>query len=271
MNRLRSFAASRPVLFALCSMVAWMAMALVFVGMASGALGRPYGDAAATTIGRLAVAACFVWLLWRLGWLKPSGVAGQGTWWVWLIALAGTLYFAAASLYSFFGQAALDLPSLIRNDESLPIVSSSFAVVLSEEILFRGLVLYVLVRAWASTRRGLVGSVAVASLLFAVMHITQVLTYGISLSSALLLTVQTFMIAIWWSVLVLWGRSIWPAATAHFVGNTVVALGQLVTPVVGDGPVAYMRVLAFSLLLGVLGIGILMRLPVQALAPEDAA
>jgi membrane protease YdiL (CAAX protease family) len=69
------------------------------------------------------------------------------------------------------------------------------AVALGEELVFRGLVLCALVRAWGRSRRGLVGSALFASLLFAVVHLTQVFTYGVSYWSAVVLTVETFIIA----------------------------------------------------------------------------
>jgi hypothetical protein len=64
---------------------------------------------------------------------------------------------------------AFDFSSLIRSSASRVTVLTNLTVASSEEILFRGLVLYALVRVWGDTKRGLVGSVVLTSLLFSVL------------------------------------------------------------------------------------------------------
>jgi len=93
---------------------------------------------------------------------------------VWLIASAGLIYFACASLYSFYGKAGLDFSSLMRSP------------------------LHGLARIGGSTGRGMIRSVFFASLLFAVLHMMQVPAYGVSLPSALLLILEVLIISIWW-------------------------------------------------------------------------
>jgi hypothetical protein len=108
MNMLESVATDHPVVFVIGLTIAWFLLVVVFTGIASSALRRPYGDATTATLGRLAVTACILLLVWRLGWLEPSGIARPGSWRVWLIALGGMIYFASASLYSFYGKVAFD-------------------------------------------------------------------------------------------------------------------------------------------------------------------
>ena len=69
--------------------------------------------------------------------------------------------------------------------------------VLHEEILFRGIVLYVLGRAWEHTQVGTIGSVVPTGVLFAVPHFVAVFM-GTSRSAAGWLVVKTIIIAIWW-------------------------------------------------------------------------
>jgi membrane protease YdiL (CAAX protease family) len=256
-RKVNTFARNHPAVFVLIVTVAWLALLLASMGIASSAFRKPYGDAKTGTMGRLAVTACIVLLLWRLGWLRTSGVARLGTWQVWLLALGAMVYFAGASLYSFYGQAAFDFSSLLRLPDSRAIVSTHFAAALGEEILFRGLALYVLIRVWGTSTQGTIGSVVLTSLLFAVLHITQVLTHGASLSSELLLTAETCVFSIWWGALVVLGGSIWPAVMLHFVVNAVVAVQGLTVPMVAPAILAYRRLLWFCIPLGVLGIGLL--------------
>jgi membrane protease YdiL (CAAX protease family) len=265
MNFLRSFTTNQPVLFVFSATIAWFVLVMVFTGIASSALRKPFGDATTGTMGRLAVTACSLWLVWRLGWLQTSGVARLGSWQVWLFALGGLTYFTCASLYALYGKVAFDFSSLIRLPAARTTVLMQFVVGLSEEILFRGLVLYALTRVWGHTRVGLVGSVLLTSLLFAVLHITHVFSHGVSPSSALLLTLETFIISIWWGALVLLGGSIWPAVMLHFVVSVVVIVQGLTVPMVEPNILAYKWLLLFSILLGVIGIGLLVKaLPLRS-------
>ncbi len=260
MNTFRSFVTKHLVLFVFCSIIAWLAVALIFSGIASAVLDRPYGDAFALTIGRLAATICCLLLVWHLGWLKMSGIARLGNWLVWLIAVGSMVYSAGASLLAFYGAVAFDFSSLIRLPDARAVVMVSMMVGLSEEILFRGLVLCALSRAWGNTRLGVTGSIVLTSLLFAVLHITQVLTDEIPITMALLLTVQAFVTAFWWGVVVLFGRSIWPAVMLHFVGNAIVAVQGVTAAMIAPGILAYERVLWFSMPLGVLCIVLLTRI-----------
>lgn len=106
------------------------------------------------------------------------------------------------------------------------------------------------------------------SVLFAFVHVTQVFTNGMVLSSAGLLVLQVFVIPIWWGALVVMGGSIWPAVILHFVVNAVVAVPGLTTPVVELGILAYRQLLWFCLPLGVLAIGLLAITALHPVAPD---
>ena len=191
--------------------------------------------------------------------MDGSGIIHWGNWQIWLLAVGGTIYFAIASLYVFYDKVAFDFSNLIRLPASRFAVLTHFSAGLSEEILFRGVVLYRLVCALRHSRQGRIKGVVVTSLLFAVLHITQVFTFGISLKAVLILTLETFVISIWWGALVLLGRSVWPAVMLHVVVNAIVAVQGLTTTVVIPDIRAYSLLLGFSIPLGLLGIGLLVR------------
>lgn len=184
-----SFARNHPVAFALTLAVAWSVLLVVFLGVASSALRMSYGDATVGAIGRLAVTACVLLLVWHLGWLKAAGITRLGRWQVWLLAIGGLVYFAGASLYALYGQVPSDVLGLMR----LP----------------------------------------------GALHLTHVFTFGAELPSALILTLQTCVVALWWGALV--------------------AVQGLSVPMVEPGILAYTRLLWFSLPLGALGILMLLR------------
>jgi membrane protease YdiL (CAAX protease family) len=254
-----SIATNHPVVFVVTAAVVWSVLLVVLMGVASGALRLSYGDAAVGAIGRLAVTACVLLLVWQLGWLKAAGVARPGTRRVWLLAAGGMVYFAGASLYSVYGQVSFDFLGLMRLPGSGAALASQSVVALGEEVLFRGLMLCALCRAWGRTRRGTVRSVAVTSLIFAALHLTHVLTVGAGLPAALMLTLQTCVVALWWGALVVVGGSIWPAVMLHFTINAMLAVQGLAVPMVEPEILAYARLLGFSLPLGALGILMLVR------------
>jgi membrane protease YdiL (CAAX protease family) len=233
---------------------------LAFTAIASGVLSRPYGDAVTTSISRLITTACVLLLIWRLGWLGSIGIVRLGRWRIWLIALGGIIYFSSASLYSFYSEISFDFSNLLCSGSAHAIVITQFIVALCEEVLFRGLVLYSLVRVWGVSKKGIVGSVILTSLLFAVPHLMQIFTSDVSILSVLVVILEGSFISIWWGALVLWGESIWPAIMSHFIGNAIIALQGLVIPMVDPEILAYERLLFFSLLLGVLGFVLLLKI-----------
>jgi len=271
MNALRSFATRHPVIFVLSLTIVWLIILLAFTGIASSALRRPFGDALTGTIGRLTITACILLLAWRMGWLKASGIARSGSWLFWLVALGGMTYFAIASLYSYFGRIFFDFSSLIKLPEARAIVMTQFVISLCEEVMFRGVVLYSLVRVWGNTRRGVIGSVVLTSVVFAVLHMTNVFAQGTSLSSALLLTLQGFIIAIWWGALVWLGKSIWPAVMLHLVGNAILPVQGLTSAMIEPDSLAITRILWFSIPLGILGIILLLKAAIHPIDPEPQA
>jgi membrane protease YdiL (CAAX protease family) len=266
--KILAVATNRPVGFVLVLTIVWVVLFLVFMGVASTILQKPYGDAMTVSISRLAVTACVLFLAWRLNWLKASGISRLGSWQVWLLALGGLIYFVSASLYAFYGKIAIDFSSVLRLPDARAAVTTHFIAGLSEEILFRGLVLYALMRVWRNTTRGILGSILLTAALFALLHLTQVFTYGTSLSSALVLVLQTFVISVWWGALVVMGGSIWPSVLSHFVGNAVVAVQGLTMPVIEPITLAYTLHLWFSLLLCVLAIGLLAKTAPHPVAPD---
>ncbi len=252
-----TFAENQPVLFAVCFTLIGFILLLFTSGIAYTKLRQPFGDVAMTLM-RLTITAALLFLAWRLDWLEGTGVTRLGSWQVWLLAGAGLLYFTCAALYAFYGKIAFDFPNLIHLPAARAVVYKQLAAGIYEEILFRGLILYVLVSAWGDTRRGMIGSVVLTTALFALPHIAGMFM-GISRQSALLLVLETTIIAVWWGALVIWGGSLWPAIVLHFVVNAMVELQGLCVPMVTPDILAYQRFLWFSIPLGVLGIGLLMQ------------
>lgn len=259
MNTLKSFSTNQPFLFVFILIIVWFVLMMAFTGITAGILRKPYDNEASAILGRTFVSVCAILLLWKLGWLEAARITRLGNGQVWLFALGGSIYYACASLYAFYGKASFDFSILTRLPDSRITVLTHFMVALSEEILFRGIVLSVLTLAWGNTTKRWIGSIVITSFLFAILHATQVYTNRLQPSSALFLVSGTFIIAVWWGALVLAGGSIWPAVLLHFIGNAAVVVQGLSSPILEPQFLAYERLLWFSLVLGVIGIGLLIK------------
>lgn len=268
MMNISNFSKRHPVGFVIVLTVTWIGLFMVFMIASSFIFHKPYGDAFTVSIARLGVTACVLILTWRLRWLKGSGIGRVGTWQAWLLALGSLVYIACVSLYAFYGKVAFDFSNLLRVPDARQVILIHLLAALSEELLFRALVLYALIRVWGHSRRGITGSVLLASGLFALVHFTQVFTYGTSIPSALILVLQTFVISVWWGALVLLGGSIWPVVLLHFVGNAIVAVQGLTTPIIEPGILAFSRLLWFSLPFGVIAAIILAKARLHALVSQ---
>lgn len=259
MNTLKFFSTSRPIQFVLILVIVWFVLMMAVTGFTAGVLRKPYDNVTSAILGRIFVIISAIFLMWKLGWLEAARITRLGIGQVWLFALGGLIYYACASLYTFYGSVSFDFSILPRLPTSRLTVLTHFMVALNEEILFRGIVLYVLIRAWGSTARGWIGSLVLSSLLFAILHATQIFTDRLEPSSALFLVLGTFIISIWWGALALAGGSIWPSVLLHFTGNAAVAVQGLSTPMLEPASLMYERLFWFSLVLGVISVWLLIK------------
>jgi membrane protease YdiL (CAAX protease family) len=261
MTSLRNLILKRPVLSVIIITLAWFVLLMMLSGITSVLLHKEFGDAITTFTAHLLVAICILFLLWRFGWLRPAGVARPGTYTVWIISVAGTVYFTFASLWSLYGSFALGIPGVADLSVSGNIILTNIAVCMDEEVLFRGLILYILIQCWSGSAAGNVRSVILTSVIFALLHILQILFWGLSPVAAIFLVLETLVIATWWASMVLRGGSIWPAFLAHFIINTVVALQGSNQAITGPESTAYFKLFLFSLPLGIYALWMIKRLP----------
>jgi membrane protease YdiL (CAAX protease family) len=258
MKNVKSFLTRHPVLSVIVLTISWFMLIMLFAGIASSLLKKGFGDPIVLFIGHLAGIIFVFILLWRLECLKVSGTARSGTYQTWLFAIGGTLYFALASLYSFYGKLSFDFANLVNLSSSGGIIVSRFANCVDEEMLFRGFALYILIQNRGKSIKGKAGSVFIISLIFALFHSIGALSSGFSLALGLLL-LEALIISIWWAALVLKGGSIWPAFFAHFIINALVAVQGLSNRMIQPELNAYILLLLFSIPLGLIGFWLIIR------------
>jgi membrane protease YdiL (CAAX protease family) len=258
MSNLKSFLTKHPVLSIISLAISWLVLIMVVAGIASSLLNKNFGDPIILFIGHSAGIICVYIFIWRLGWFKGAGITRSGTYQTWIVTIIGTIYFALASLYSFYGKLAFDFSSLLHLTSSGGIIAMQTVVCIDEEMLFRGAILYILVRSFGNTQKGIFGSVILMSVIFALFHLIWFISSGISLTTILFL-IEAIIISIWYAGMVLKGGSIWPAFLAHFVVNTVVALQGISGTIIHPDLQVYIKLLLFSLPLGITGFWLTLR------------
>jgi membrane protease YdiL (CAAX protease family) len=269
MDKLRRLADSRPLLFVMLTTLAWVLAAGAFAGLGGLALGVPVGDTAPQVLGTVSATACLLAVAWRLGWLGPAGIAAAGGWRAWLAALISLSYLVVAYWYGFFGDVSFDPGFLARSEAARSVVWRQLVVGAVEEILFRGVLLYALVRIWGRTARGVLASAFTTAALFGVLHLLQVLG-GSSLESAAAVVLECVVSGVWWAAIVLYGGSIWPAAVIHAVSNMAVLVKALSIPGLALPISGYVMASVLELPLVVLGVWLLVRLAPRPAVPDPA-
>jgi membrane protease YdiL (CAAX protease family) len=229
MRRVYQFAGNHPVYFVLLLLLLWVFVGAIAVILISLLFNLPITAYTAQSLGTLTATAVLLIITWRFGWLRPAGITSLGTWKAWLYALAALVYLVLVYWLVFFGEIAFDPAVFSRSGEASAIILRQVIVGLVEEIVFRGVVLYALVRVWGKSRRMLAASVILAAFLFGSFHLLQGFG-GSSFNTALLVSVESFVSAVWWGAIVLIGISIWPTVVIHTVSNLSVLIRLLTLP-----------------------------------------
>lgn len=214
MGKLRSFASRRPLLFVILLILSSLVIVSLAATLVVVLFRVDQADPILAPIAKLTATLFLVLLLSRFGWLKAAGVASWGSWKGWLVALVLLIYYLLELTYSFFGEFSFSVPTAAVSGFRVP---DAFIGGMFEEILFRGVVLYALVSAWGTTRRGVLQAVVISSLLFGAIHSINAIAgdpseipgqIGIALLEG-----------IWWAAIVLRWRSVWPTVLIHVVTN----------------------------------------------------
>ncbi len=267
MAKVKAFATNHPVIFIFALTFAWLFLASVIVGLTALLSGQPFTDLVPQTVGMLGATLGLVLLAWRLGWLHSAGISRIGTVSVWLITLLAGLYLSWAYIYGFYGRGIFDLSPISYTPQVQTLIWRSIVVGVVEETLFRGVLLYALVRVWGNSRRGLLASLALQALIFSLIHILQVVVgQPVSVISVLLL--NTLISSFWWGALVLYGGSIWPAVILHALSNMVVQIWALYVLTIEPAIWAFGRATLLELPLLVLGVYLLMRIQPRSIVPD---
>jgi membrane protease YdiL (CAAX protease family) len=267
MVALERLAAHRPLSFslliALLVLVSYVATGILANVVTEGRAGYERVEA----VGRVAASLFFLYLLWRLGWLAPSRVTVWGSLSAWAVALVVLAYDLVTTTYALFG--SVSMPGLSDPVLSASAAANALATGLIEEIPFRGLILYALLRHWGNTRRGTIVAVLYSSLLFGGIHVVHIL-FGRPVPQAILVAVSATLTGIVYAALVLRLRTIWTAVALHGVTNAVVTMRALEMPGYAEPVSGLGLLIAFQLPLVAYGAYLIYKIPSRPVTPDAA-
>jgi membrane protease YdiL (CAAX protease family) len=258
MGRVSRLADQRPGFFAVLALLTWVILDVLIMAIAALLLKMPFASAFIRLTGMLGATAILLWVSFRMGWLGEIGITKPGTWRTWGIALVLAIYVLLFGFYAYFGDFAFQLRSLFETKEAREILVQMLIVGFVEETVFRGILLYALMRVWGRTKRGLVAAVVVQAALFGVLHALQAFA-GLSLAAGLANVLATFIFGLWTGVLVLAVGSLWPAILLHAASNAFTIIKGFDSRWIEPGYAGYVRGALVELPLVLLGLWILLK------------
>jgi membrane protease YdiL (CAAX protease family) len=263
MKKFEKFATRHPVVFGFIVIVLF-ALLSTLVWPITQTYPYPEGHEIGTALSKLVITACFIFLLWRFGWIKIAGFASLGRKQVWLLATVMMIYNAVFAAFAFTGSFKFGLPGL---NLTIAVIFFTFTTSLLEETIYRGLVLTALVKAWGSTRRGLFVAAIVSGLFWASTHLVNLTVHPFPVVALQVLgmAIPGFVYA----ALVLSGRSIWPVIVFHWVVNLTVNLQAIQNPNFEETLPAWLIFNLVVLPMVVVGVYLLQKVPPTPIDEED--
>lgn len=274
MQMIARVADRKPLVFVLLTLLVWFLLVAAIVAVVAFLLRAPIADVWPQTVGTLIATCVLLVVISGLGWFRPMGITAFSTWRTWALTLLLGAYLVLSGVFAFFGEVVFDARAIFDIEEARSILVRQAVVGFVEETVFRGIILYSLVRVWGRTKRGLLAAAVVQAALFAVPHMLQAFV-GMSPLAAAVNVANTFVSGLWLGLLVLLVRTLWPAVVLHTVSNAAILIQGLSSAWIEPSALGYIRNTVFELVLVLLGTWVIMRvrplssLPTRALSRSD--
>lgn len=221
MKKFKVFAEFHP--FLLVMIFVFISAFLIAVAYSWGELfqGSELNQYIGQSITQLISTLCFIFIIWRFGWLRASGFTSIGRSQTWILITLPFLYMLAKDIYLITGEFSFELsnPALL-----FWLGLSSLTTGLFEETLFRGVVLFSFLLLWDHSRSGMTKSISVTALLFGGMHILRLAENPVP--QTLLTMLTAVLIGFFYGVILLHGGSIWIPIVFHGLHKAVVNLSM---------------------------------------------
>ena len=258
MKSVQNFSERKPLIFVLILLVAWMMLVSVIAILVGMLLNKPIADPLIQAVGAL-VATLFLLLgAYRVGWIHHIGITSFGSPLAWIVTLGLSIYVVLAGFYAFFGEFSFQVSALLDH-ETWPILLQGVRAGFVEEVVFRGIILYVLMRVWGQKKRGVITALIVQAVLFALPHAFQLLA-GVTPASALSNVLATLIFGLWIGMLVVAVGSLWPAIFLHAVSNSFTLIKGLSSTWITPYYLGYLQGALFEIPLVLIGLWIVLKL-----------
>jgi len=254
---------SKPFVFTLLILLIWIVLAGLVNSIVIFLFKIPLDNPIVLQAGNIVATFILLIITLSFGWLREIGITKFGVPSTWLITLVLAIYIIIVGFFSFFEDITFAFNSLYSTQEARNILIRSILVGFVEETVFRGVLLYSLVRAWGKTRRGIVASIIVQAALFGIFHSLQVLA-GATTNAAMANVLETFIFGVLAGAVVLFGGTLWPAIVLHAASNAFILIKGLSSPWIDPVSMGYIKEALLELPLALLCLWIVIKKrPVQ--------
>ena len=257
MKSVLEFSERKPFIFVLMLLAAWMILVFVLAITVGMLINKPIVDPLIQAVGALIATLFLLLVVYRIGWINHIGITSFGSPLSWMATLVLSIYVLSAGFYAFFGEFSFQVSSLL-DQEAWPILLRGLRAGFVEEVVFRGVIQYSLLRVWGKTTRGVVTALTVQAVLFALPHVLQVLA-GVAPVSALSNVLATLIFGLWTGMLVFAVGSLWPAIFLHAVSNSFTIIKGLSSAWITPYYLGYLRGALVELPLVLIGVWIVLK------------
>lgn len=221
MTGLQSFATRHPILYAIAVTFAFVAILIVANIPASGRSDH-FVEAYSLAV-RVVIAAMVIGFARAMSWSRTCGFAGIGSRRSWAIILGPLIYLAAVFPFLFTGSWA---PNLAEPGLTLLTGANGFAAGATEEMIFRGLIFFVIAASWGGGRAGAVKAALTCGIVFSLPHLMNVFE-GHQAMRVLAQLGWALVLGIAMAWLAFVGRTIWPVAFLHGALDAIVHANRI--------------------------------------------
>ena len=224
MKRLEVFLIRQPVVTGFLLIVFFVILSALTWPI-SQAAAYPKGAALGESFAKLAMFGVFFVLLAGLRWLGQAGFAATGSARTWGWSLVLIVIKVPLAILAFTGAVWKGLPPA---DPGIYILVFTFSTALLEETIYRGLLLTAMKSAWGASRRGLFAAALVSGIFFGGLHLFNLGQQPLNI--VLLQVLATVLAGFAYALIVIAGKSIWPAVFFHWMTNLGVNLQIAMQP-----------------------------------------
>lgn len=217
MKRVKVFLKSKPIVLGFVLIILYILLAIITYPFAYLFPAKEpyimYGE----TFAKVVIFVVLLLILRWFGWLKASGITRIGNKEIWLIVGLVLCYKVIVELYVFTGEISFSITDVtIAFSNLLYYLMGS----LVEETMYRGLILTTMVLVWGNNKKGIVKAILISSALFGITHLLNIIADPVE--EVIIQSIVVILPGIFYSVIVLLSKSLWPAIIIHWITNAAV-------------------------------------------------